>query len=193
MTEKHVLYSAFSCCEDLLSLLLSEVSLPESEGCRQDNGVRGDLSFYFWTVTYLGIRNQVGLEEWIGEEMNFSSSGWWRKWGLLRGRWHWGREWQWRWGKGWRSWWRFSQSADECSQSTECIGMFWVSTLVLGGLGQWKIIEPLHLIWAYVVITLAVIFVWHLMQEVRIVKESSANKSLFLLFIVSVPRVLLLA
>lgn len=59
--------------------------------------------------------------------------------------------------------------------------------------GGERLLNTCILIWAYVVITLAVIFVWHLMQEVRIVKESSANKSLFLLFIVSVPWVLLLA
>lgn len=59
--------------------------------------------------------------------------------------------------------------------------------------GGERLLNTCILIWACVVIALAVIFVWHLMQEFRIVKESSANKSLFLLFIVSVPRVLLLA
>lgn len=103
-----------------------------------------------WGRTWLLISDQRHIWEWWDQEMNFSFSGWWWKWGLLRWWRHRGREWQWRW-EEWRSWWRFSQSADQCSSSRECSGMFRVPTLIQipGGVGWWKIIKTPHSVWAY--------------------------------------------
>lgn len=165
----------------LLVLLLSE-------DWKQGHDMRGGLTFIFehWYTW-------IGLEEWWDHNTDFSSSGRGRKWGLLRWRRHWGREWQWRWGREWRSWWWFSQSTDECSPSRECSGMFSLPALVrIPGLGWWKIFYCSHPVWTHAMITLAVSFVQHLKQEVRILKASCGNEPLVLLFIVSMSWVLLL-